>query len=1199
MIQHPIENQTLDKILILLERFRLHGDQVRVDKASNLLKKIYNKQFIIGFSGHFSAGKSSMINELLGDHILPTSPIPTSANIVKIHRAQHHYAKIYYDSQKPLLFLEPYDFDIVKNYCKTGEVKEIEIGNQQAFLPEGTIVMDTPGIDSTDEAHRMSTESELHVADVVFYVMDYNHVQSELNFIYTKNLLKHGVRLYIIINQIDKHDENELSFQEFKQSVHESLATWDVYPERVFFTSLKNPTIKDNEFFKIQHLIREVFSHRDEWIDRTIETATDRLMEEHTHWLDEQLTHESDKYLNLIDPYPEEEWANFFHEEEQLKEKIVQLEQTIQLWEIEFKNGYEKILQNAYLMPYEIRQGAERFLLTKQPNFKVGFLFSKKKTDEERQQSLIEFSNLVRQQTESQITWHLKQYMFQQLNSLEISETQLHKQVQDLSITIQDALLDEIVKKGATFNSQYVLHYCESVSDQIKAIARTACRNIFTAVSKFMLKRNEAKATVLQESLEKTTKITSALRTLKDLQTTFEDRKAALSVPTGHEDERFSLLKEKWETEEKDVELYDGKTIESIGETQQRLENQQKIDNEIQYDIKELIIKINKVYQSLHNEKGFKNIAELLKTKADRLQNRTYTVALFGAFSAGKSSFANALIGEQVLPVSPNPTTATVNRICPTKESNDHKTANIHFKTKDVLLDDVCQSLAVFGVSCDSLEQACEQIPAILQRDDIDVNEKVHQSFLTAFYQGYQKYKNHLGTTMTTDLTQYRKFVGNENQSCFVDSIDLFYDADITRKNVTLVDTPGADSIHARHTDVAFEYIKNADAIFFVTYYNHAFSKADKEFLIQLGRVKDSFELDKMFFIINAMDLANNEDELNDVYEYVENELIRHGIRQPKIFTVSSKKALSDDSHNSHLNIVKEQFSYFIEHELSEIAVQSALADLQKVQHMLNELINIASENQAVKAEKKLALASTQKEIEQWIQSLDASIISERFRQEMEELLYYVKQRVFYRFPDFFKEAFHPSILSKKSKSGLTKALEELLNMMGYDFAQEMRATSLRLEKYAFALLQEQVSNIELEIQSRKDGLTFSWSQTLKIESLRFDTAFKEMDRTPFESTFKFFKDARSFFEQNEKKKMEEAMMTILTPQADIYIETHKSRMIDYYGEILINEFEQLKKNIQADMSDQFINLYEAYSDAKEAKKWIEIRSFLYVDDAL
>ena len=38
---------------------------------------------------------------------------------------------------------------------------------------------------------------------------------------------------------------------------------------------------------------------------------------------------------------------------------------------------------------------------------------------------------------------------------------------------------------------------------------------------------------------------------------------------------------------------------------------------------------------------------------------------LFGAFSAGKSSFSNALIGENVLPVSPNPTTAAINRIRP------------------------------------------------------------------------------------------------------------------------------------------------------------------------------------------------------------------------------------------------------------------------------------------------------------------------------------------------------------------------------------------------------------------------------------------------------------------------------------------------------------------------------------------------------
>ncbi len=94
---------------------------------------------------------------------------------------------------------------------------EVEIARSDSLLPNGVTVMDTPGVDSTDDAHRVSTESALHLADIVFYVMDYNHVQSELNFMYTKNLLKHGVKLYLIINQIDKHNEAELSFDQFRQ----------------------------------------------------------------------------------------------------------------------------------------------------------------------------------------------------------------------------------------------------------------------------------------------------------------------------------------------------------------------------------------------------------------------------------------------------------------------------------------------------------------------------------------------------------------------------------------------------------------------------------------------------------------------------------------------------------------------------------------------------------------------------------------------------------------------------------------------------------------------------------------------------------------------------------------------------------------------------------------------------------------------
>ncbi|WP_234447187.1 dynamin family protein, partial [Virgibacillus salexigens] len=38
-----------------------------------------------------------------------------------------------------------------------------------------------------------------------------------------------------------------------------------------------------------------------------------------------------------------------------------------------------------------------------------------------------------------------------------------------------------------------------------------------------------------------------------------------------------------------------------------------------------------------------------------------------------------------------------------------------------------------------------------------------------------------------------------------MEAIDLYYDCELTRQGIRLVDTPGADSVNARHTNVAFE----------------------------------------------------------------------------------------------------------------------------------------------------------------------------------------------------------------------------------------------------------------------------------------------------------------------------------------------------------------------------------------------------------
>ena len=187
---------------------------------------------------------------------------------------------------------------------------------------------------------------------------------------------------------------------------------------------------------------------------------------------------------------------------------------------------------------------------------------------------------------------------------------------------------------------------------------------------------------------------------------------------------------------------------------------------------------------------GFQETVQYLRKKADRLEGQQFTVALFGAFSAGKSSFSNALIGEQILPVSPNPTTAAINRIRPVSSGKEHDTADILLKTNERMIEDVIRSFEALSVTATSLEDAFQKADMVLDLELVDESLHIHKAFITAFKKGYPEYRDVLGTVLTTGRDEFVKFVAEEDRSCFVDSIDFYYDCELTRQGITLVDTP-------------------------------------------------------------------------------------------------------------------------------------------------------------------------------------------------------------------------------------------------------------------------------------------------------------------------------------------------------------------------------------------------------------------------
>lgn len=1198
------------KLLAAYEYVTEHNDQESASKVKQLAGKLVQEEFAIAFCGHFSAGKSTIINRLVGENLLPSSPIPTSANLVKV-RAGDEYAKVFFKNEKPRLYLAPYDYKMVKNYCKDGDqIQAIEISHAGSQLPPQTVIMDTPGIDSADDAHRIATESAIHLADVIFYVMDYNHVQAELNFMFTKELTEAGKEVYLVINQVDKHSEQELSFAAFTTSVVEAFAAWGVKPADIFYTSLKDDEHVHNQFPRLQAFLAERLEAKDTLLLRSIEHSLQKIVKDHvalSKKQDEQALQPCRNILQELSPQEQAELADTYN---RLLNEKNSLGEGLEQAESQFDSEVSKIMKNAYLMPFETRALAEAYLEACQNEFKVGWLFSKQKTLEARQERLNRFYQGILEKTKSQLEWHLRDFLVRFLQEKRLEHKELSDKIQQFTVHFSSELLTELVRQGARLSGDYVINYTDRVASEIKLLAKNALAEIEMEILNVLQDRNtaiQAKLTQQSASLERYINALEQVKKREAARSLEQTRLEGLLTGTaGLDTDRFSLL----EPEEEDFEVVYGETGQ-VKEVQKPAKPLRKPNvpaekapaaTETGDRMKPTARKLQQAARLVADLPGFRKLAAELTEKAGRLEQRGFTVALFGAFSAGKSSFANALIGKKVLPVSPNPTTAAINKIRPVNASCPHGTVLVKLKEAEALLEDVNRSLKIFELHAPSLADAHSLIENFAgQWEQSGVTEKTNFAFLQAFQAGYAASSGQLGTVVTTTLAEFGDYVAVEEKSCFVEWIELYYDCPLTRKGITLVDTPGADSINARHTGVAFDFIKNSDAILFVTYYNHAFSKADREFLMQLGRVKDSFQLDKMFFIINAIDLANNEEEKEIVLEYVQEQLIKYGVRKPHLYSLSSLKALKEKLEKDSLPVsgmlsFEEAFYHFITHDLANLAVAAADRELSRLGHLVAKLIESTREDDTVKQQRRAGIELERAAIHRLLEQQTAQSLTNRLDQEAEELLYYIKQRVFLRFPEFFKEAFNSSVLrddGRDLKKVLNHALDELLEQIGFEFAQEMRATTVRLDRFAERLMTEQQALLAERTRDLNQDLSFSLFEFSNQAQFDFAAAFNNLSRGMFAKALAYFKNPKSFFEKNESKLMSDELYRILNNAADGYLEQEQTRLQSLYRQVVESQFQELILQMTEQADDFYVSLLSALDGGIPVEQLIETQQSL------
>lgn len=599
---------------------------------------------------------------------------------------------------------------------------------------------------------------------------------------------------------------------------------------------------------------------------------------------------------------------------------------------------------------------------------------------------------------------------------------------------------------------------------------------------------------------------------------------------------------------------------------------------------------------------GMQNQAQAMLDRAERLTANRFTVALFGAFSAGKSSFANALMGDLVLPVSPNPTTAAINKIMPPTDTEPHGTVRVVLKSRDAVEQDVLRSLAVFGHSAADLEGALDELNKI-DVTQIPPTAKPHYTFLKAVTKGLGEMAEHLGGQLLVDMKAFKGFVAKEEKACFAEYIELFYSCPLTDQGIVLVDTPGADSINARHTGVAFEYMKNADAVLFVTYYNHAFSQADREFLLQMGRVKDTFEMDKMFFIVNAADLAASEEELQGVITHVEKNLLTCGIRLPRIYPVSSQTALLARMHEagklnasaekvyrqrtqsaegeelmpaeeafalSGMAHFEEDFLRFTIDELTQIAVNAALGEIRRAHQTLAEFMRMAQSGESERQARRDDANEAQAAALAAVDALSVTSLERDLDKEREELLHYVKQRLFFRFNELYGFAFNPAVLKedgRNMKQALQGCLTDLLRSISYDLAQELRATTLRLEKFLNKQGLTLVQNWQRDVQGYAAGLSLTPYQPRQVETLTFAEELP-VSAQALQPALSLFKNTKDFFEQDGRVKMRDELEKRLQEPVTAYVaqgsEQLQGQFSTLFAEVVKAERDRVKEQVDS-----------------------------------
>ncbi|MEA3362016.1 MAG: dynamin family protein [Thermodesulfobacteriota bacterium] len=189
-------------------------------EMESLQARLLAGQFRLAVLGQFKRGKSTLLNALLGDKLLPTDILPVTAIPTFISAAESVDVLVDFENDvDPVKFTPSSDSplggflaDFVTeegNPHNQRQVERVEIGHPSAILKQGVVLIDTPGIGST---HKHNTEVAYRIlpqCDAALFLVSPDPPITEIELDYLKEIRQRLPQTFFILNKIDFLDEQE------------------------------------------------------------------------------------------------------------------------------------------------------------------------------------------------------------------------------------------------------------------------------------------------------------------------------------------------------------------------------------------------------------------------------------------------------------------------------------------------------------------------------------------------------------------------------------------------------------------------------------------------------------------------------------------------------------------------------------------------------------------------------------------------------------------------------------------------------------------------------------------------------------------------------------------------------------------------------------------------------------------------------